>query len=91
MRKFASFIERKREDGKNIMFMDLSYASKMNDTTIVAIGIKEKVGGWIGVCWNDHQLDVENDFSILEFQTTCEKYNIPCSVFSGDSETYGLK
>jgi len=91
MRKFSSFIDRKLKDGKKIIFMDLGYAETTRGNMDIHVGIKEKVGGFIGTCWCDNQLDVEDDFSILEFQTTCEKYKIPCSIFSGDSETYGLK
>lgn len=91
MRKFANFLNNKLEDNKNIKFIDLSYAENTRGNIDIQIGIKEKLGGFIGTCWTGHILDVEDDFSILEFQTTCEKYNIPYSVFSGDNETYGLK
>jgi hypothetical protein len=90
-RKLSRFIQYQLEDDKKIIFIDLAYAENTRGNIDIHLGIKEKVGGFIGTVWRDAQLDVEDDFSILEFQTTCEKYNISYSVFSGDNDSYILK
>ena len=91
MRKFESFLLRKTigNTGK-IIFIDLAHVESPRGNIDISVGIKEKTGGLIGTNWRTAQFDVEDDFSIKEFTQTCQQFNIPCSTFCGENETYIL-
>lgn len=91
MRKFENFVTRKVEDNNGqILFIDLAFAEITRGIIEITVGMKEKVGGNIGTTWVNRQTDVEDNFSIQEFEETCAKFEIPCTAFQGDSETYIL-
>lgn len=94
MREFEKYIERHLED--KILYVDLASASKRGDNGRIylnlGVKIKEKYDfEFIGTTWKTVELDVENDFTIGEFQNTCDKYNISWSIFAGEHERYGLE
>lgn len=93
MREFEKYIERHLED--KILYIDLASASKRqnNGRIYLNLGVKVKEKHnfeFIGMVWKTVELDVEDDFSISEFQNTCDKYNIAWSIFAGDNERYEL-
>lgn len=91
MRKFEDFLSNKINYSLDkIIFIDLAYVERSRTNMDISVGIKEKTKGLIGTNWRTAQLDVEDDFSISEFNTICEKYKISYSTFCGDNETYIL-
>lgn len=88
MRKFDNFITRKIEDRQNIIYADLACVQKERSMLEIQVGLKVKHGGMMGTSWHTSVINVEDDFSISEFLSTCKKHNIQCSAFIGDDETY---
>lgn len=88
-RNFDKFLHEKiKKNTLNIIYIDLMYLEKKEDSIELTVALKEKMEGKLGINWTNYIIEVELDFSLKEFKSTCIKYYLDYSVFAGDWENY---